>query len=354
VAARTAVGLDIGTTGVRAAELAFGKNGITLEKFGQVALPENAVRAGEVLDPDAVANAIKQLWAASKFSSKKVVVGVANQKVIVRQMNLPFASPGELKESLAFNVQDTLPMPVESVLMDFYPLDEGTDSEGAHIVQGLLVAASRDMVAGHLAAVQKAGLTPQMVDLSSFAVLRSLADMDDVGMSRQLEALVDIGARVTHVVVHEGGVPRFVRIVLKGGQDITDAVADRAGVSAAQATQLKHELGMQTHGSTPEEQAAGRVMDVAGSEFAEQIRSTLEYYAQATGSGTLARIVLTGGGSRLSGLSQRLAQETGLPVVPGLPFADLEIGKTGLTPEQLEFVEPLATVPVGLALGVAS
>ncbi len=101
MAVRSAIGLDIGTSGVRAAELSFGKDQVTLEKFGQVALPEGAVRDGEVVDPDTVAAAIKQLWAHTKFSSKKVVIGVANQKVIVRQVDLPWMPADELKKSLA-------------------------------------------------------------------------------------------------------------------------------------------------------------------------------------------------------------------------------------------------------------
>ncbi len=354
VAARTAIGLDIGTSGVRAAELAFGKSGITLEKFGQVALPEGVVRDGEVFDPDAVTEAIKQLWAHTKFASKKVVIGVANQKVIVRQVDLPWAPLDELKGSLGFLVQDTIPMPVESALLDFYPLEDLTGDGGVKMVRGLLVAASREMVSSHLSAVQKAGLQPEMVDLTAFAVLRALADMDDVGMGGQLEALVDVGARVTNVIVHEGGVPRFVRILLMGGQDVTEAVVDRAGVSSAQATALKQEIGMQATGATMEAQAAGRVMDAAGQAFVDQVRGSLDYYTASSGSQPLSRLVLTGGGSRLIGLAERLAQATRVPVVPGNPFADLTVGKTGLSPEQLTFVEPLASVPVGLALGVAS
>ena len=107
MAGRSAIGLDIGTSGVRAAELSFSKGLVTLEKFGQVALPEGAVRDGEVIDPDAVAAAIKQLWAHTKFSSKKVIIGVANQKVIVRQVDLPWMPADELKASLAYQVQDT-------------------------------------------------------------------------------------------------------------------------------------------------------------------------------------------------------------------------------------------------------
>ena len=227
MAARTAIGLDIGTSGVRAAELAFGKSGITLEKFGQVALPEGAVRDGEVVQPGAVAEAIRQLWAHTKFSGKDVIVGVANQKVIVRQVDLPWQPLDELKESLPFAVQDTIPMAVDQALLDYYPLEELTTEDGTRTYRGLLVAAQRDMVEAQLNAVTDAGLNPVMVDLTAFAVLRSLADSDDLGMGGTMEALIDVGARVTNIVIHEGGVPRFVRILLMGGADVTDALVDR-------------------------------------------------------------------------------------------------------------------------------
>ena len=90
MAVRSAVGLDIGTSGVRAAELSFGRGEATLQRFGQVALAPGAVRDGEVADEESVAAAIKKLWSDAKFSSKKVVVGVANQKVVVRQVDLPW------------------------------------------------------------------------------------------------------------------------------------------------------------------------------------------------------------------------------------------------------------------------
>lgn len=335
---------------MRAAELVVGKTGITLEKFGQVALPSGAVRDGEVIDVDAVADAIKQLWAHTKFSGKKVVVGVANQKVLVRTISLPAAPLSEIKETLAYQVQDSIPLAVDNALLDFYPLDE-VEENGRSMVRGLLVAAARDMVLTHLQAVQKAGLSPVMVDLTAFAVLRSLADHDRLGLGAPLEALVDVGARVTNIIIHEGGVPRFVRILQMGGQDVTDAVADRTNASQAEAEELKRELGMRTTGDTTEQQAAGRVMETAGKAFAEQVRGSLDYYAASAGGQPVSRIVLTGGGARLGGLAETLQSVTRVEVTRGRAFSDLELGKTGLTPEQVQFVEPGASVPVGLALG---
>ena len=354
MAARTAIGLDIGTSGVRAAELAFGKSGITLEKFGQVSLPEGAVRDGEVIQPKLVSNAIKELWAHTKFSSKEVIVGVANQKVIVRQVDLPWQPMDELKKSLPFAAQDTVPMAIDQALLDYFPLEELQTEDGTRTYRGLLVAAQRDMVVALLSAVEDAGLRPTMVDLTAFAVLRSLADSDDLGMGASTEALIDVGSRVTNIVVHEGGVPRFVRILLMGGADVTDALADRTGSEHTEAEALKHEVGMLSDDADPKSQAAGRVMEAAGQTFVDQVRGSLDYYMTSPGARPIERIVITGGGSRLRGLADKLSGSSHVEVRAGSGFGDLAVGDTGLSPEQVEFVAPLAAVPVGLALGGAS
>ena len=348
------VGLDIGTSGVRAAELSTGKGPATLERFGQVALPAGAVRDGEVVDTDAVASALQQLWSQAKFSTKKVIVGVANQKVVVRQVDLPWLPADELRKSLSFQVQDFIPMPVEQAILDFHPLEEFTNDAGGRMLRVLLVAAARDMVGSALEAVQKAGLQPGMVDLNSFALLRSLVTPETGLGSMQAEALVDIGASVTNIVVHQGGVPRFVRILLMGGADITDAVAERLGVPSDQAESVKQSTGLAAVAGSAEAHPANRAIEAAGSAFVEEVRGSLDYYLAQPGAARIGRVVLSGGGSRLVGLTSRLSAATRLPVEAARPMSLLKLGKTGLTDEQLAYVEPMVTVPVGLAMGVAS
>ncbi len=347
------VGLDIGTSGVRAAELSMGKGSSTLERFGQVALPAGAVRDGEVIDAETVAAAIKQLWAQAKFSTKKVVVGVANQKVVVRQVDLPWLPLKELRQSLAFQVEDFIPMPVDHAILDFHPLEEFTNDAGGRMLRVLLVAAARDMVGSAVDAVTRAGLTPTMVDLTSFAVLRSQVS-GGPSFSTEGEALIDIGASVTNIVVHQGGVPRFVRILLMGGADITDAVAERLGVGADQAESVKQTTGLAAVAGSAEGHPANRAIEATGSAFVEEVRGSLDYYMSQPTAARIGRIVLSGGGSRLTGLVDRLSAATRLPVEVARPMSVLNIGKTGLTAEQLEYIEPMVSVPVGLALGVAS
>ena len=353
MAGRPVVGLDIGTSGVRAAELRLGKSGPVLERFGQVVLPAGAVRDGEVVDPEAVAATLRMLWTQARFSSKRVVVGVANQKVVVRQVDLPWLPPAELRRSLAFQVQDYIPMPVDQALLDFHPLEERTDDSGARMLRVLLVAAAREMVGSTLEAVDAAGLTPTMVDLNSFAMLRAQTAVGGT-FAVEAQALVDIGAGVTNIVVHQGGVPRFVRILLMGGGYITDAVAERLGVAAEEAEQVKRRTGLSVVPAEVHGHPANRAIESTGSALVEEVRGSLDYYLAQPGSARIGRVLLSGGGSRLSGFVPRLSRATGLPVELAHPMSGLRIGRTRLTPEQLSFVEPLVTVPVGLALGVAS
>jgi type IV pilus assembly protein PilM len=348
LARRTAIGLDIGTSGVRAAELSFGKRGVTLEKFGQVALPRGVVRDGEVVDAAALADALRQLWSHTGFGSKDVALGIANQRVVVRQVELPWLPERELKASLPFQVQDYLPMSVDQAVLDFHPVEDVATPGQPRVLRGLLVAAVRDVVLANVNAVQLAGLRVTSVDLTSFAVLRAmsgsgLADADTV-------ALVDIGAKVTNVIVHRAGVPLFVRILLLGGQDVTDAVADGVGTDSTQAEALKQLPGAAGY---DDEQllAAARAVDDSTAAFVDEIRSSLDYFASSSAGAPLQRLVVTGGGSRLHGLAERLEAVTRLPVVAGDPLRSLHIGRTGLSEAQLDFVQPLVAVPVGLALG---
>jgi type IV pilus assembly protein PilM len=347
MAGRTAIGLDIGTSVVRAVELSFGRGGLTLERFGQVVLPDGAVRDGEVVDSDPVAHCIRQLWSATGYSHKKVVMGVANQRVIVRQLELPWMPREELRASLPFQVQDFLPMPTDQAVLDFFPLEERSHEAGARTLHGLLVAAARDTVLANVQCAERAGLSVSAVDLTSFAVLRALGKQ--TGVAVETEALIDVGARVTNVVVHSCGVPRFVRILLMGGQDVTDAVAESLGIATGEAEALKQQVTLAA--SEEELETIKRAVSTTAQDFVEEIRGSLDYYAASDPATPVERILVSGGGSRLDGLVERLSAATRLPVVPADPLAAVKIGRTGLDPDQIEFVKPLAAVPVGLALG---
>src|SRR3954463_16119367 len=272
---RTAIGLDIGTSVVRAVELSYGRSGITLERFGQLVLPPGAVLDGQVVDQDAVAACVRKLWHATDLSHKDVVLGVANQRVIVRQLELPWVPKTELHSSLAFQVQDLLPLPVDQTVLDFFPLEEVTDPSGNRTLKGLLVAAARETVLANVRSAEQAGLRVDSVDLTPFAVLRALGRQ--TGAEVETEALIDIGARVTNIIIHSGGVPRFVRILLIGGQDVTDAVAEQLGVPLAQAEVLKQQAGRV--GVEEGLEDVVRSVSRTAQDFVTEVRGSLDYYA---------------------------------------------------------------------------
>ena len=342
MARNKAIGLDIGTRTVSVAEVSTKGGGPTVTDFSQAELPEGAVREGEVIDPEGVAATIKAAMGETSIRDKRVHLGVANQRVVVRQVTLPYLPEDEMRQSLAFQVQEYIPIPVEAAELDFHTLDVTEDEDGQQVSQLLLVAAQKDMIGTHVDAAERAGLKPVGVDLNPFAVLRALHNESVVGDTT--EVLVDIGAGVTSIVVHANGVPLFVRVLVFGGDAITDAIARAEGsdTSAAEARKWQLQLDGQDPGS---EAAAARVES-----FIDELRSSLGYFRAQAADARIERVVLCGGTALMAGLRERLADQLHLPVEIGSAFArtpysgDLEPGV------QLTYGSYLVTA-VGLALG---
>lgn len=346
--ATSVIGLDIGTTRVRAVELQHGRSGPVVLRYAEVPIPLGAVRDGEVADPNAVAIALRQLWAHGKFSHRDVVMGVGNQRVMVRSLSLPWMPMTQLRAALPFQVQDTLPVAVEDAVLDYFPTGESNGPEG-RMLHGLLVAATRDTVQANLGAAETAGLRPIMVDLNAFALMRvhmlgSLAD--------RTVALVDIGGATTNVVIAEHGVPRLVRTLPTGGQYVTDAIAAALKLSASEAEAIKRQVGV-GFAVPPELEAAAEVVNHVTQNMVESIRNTLVYYASGNPGRAADLVVLTGGGAYLNGLGQYLSSATRMSVVVADLFASVGVAKSAaLAPFQ--GVESTLAVSLGLALAVAA
>jgi type IV pilus assembly protein PilM len=348
-----AIGLDIGTHAVRAAELKLGRNGaVTVNRFGQVALPAGAVRGGEIIDPAQVASAIKRLWKEVGYTSRKVIVGVGNQRVVVRPAEMSAMGEEDLRAAVRLQASELIPMPLDEVVLDYQVLERFVDADGADVMRVLIVAAQRDMLRNLLSAVELAGLTPTLVDLVPFSLLRSLADVtgfeDLESGHRTAEAIVAVGAGVTTVVVHERGIPKFVRMVMRGGEALTGHLAKGLSVDFEMAEGLKRQVAL---GYEDEFTAsAAESLQTAVDDFALEINKSLDFHINQPGSAPITRIVLTGGGGRVGGLAERLAVATGIGVTAGAPFSRLELCKTGLSEVQLREAEDLAAVAVGLGL----
>lgn len=348
------IGLDIGSSSITAVQIAPSRRGpAVLERVGRVAVPPGALRDGEVADPDLVAAALRELWAATGFRGRRVALGVSNQQVVVRQVDLPYLPEKELRHSLQFQVDEAIPIPVEQAILDFHVIETFSNDEGERFIRILLVAALRDMVDTLVMATTAAGLEPVLVDLDAFAMLRSLAPESARGLLDEPagELLVDVGSVVTNLLVHAGGVPRFVRILLLGGESITQDLVATLDISREEAEQRKAQVGILDPVALLSAGHDARLIAERGSRLIEEIRGSLDYYAAQMDAAPVRRVVLTGGGSRIPGLAARLAEVLSVPVDEGRPLQELRIGAVGLTRAQLVAMQPDLAVAVGLALG---
>lgn len=347
------VGLDIGTSAVRAVEIEYGSAGpagdsATLTAVAEVALPPGAVQDGEVAEPSTVSSAIRQLWKSLGSSNKNVVVGVGNQRVVVRDLEMPWLPPAQLKRSLPYQVQEMIPVAMDEVLLDYYCVSEYQGAAG-RTLKGLLVAAVKDTVVNNVLAVESAGLQPTMVDLNAFALARALSKGD---LAQRCCAFVDIGARITNVVVVDDGQPKFVRVIPSGGQDVTDAVASSMKLSALEAEKLKRDVGV-GFSVDAELQPAAEATGTVSRTLVEAIRNSFVFYASQNQDRPIEVLALTGGGSLLPGLGQYLSSATRLPAMLGNPLSGVTIGKS-VDRSLVDGREALLTLAVGLARGVAS
>jgi type IV pilus assembly protein PilM len=348
--AASVVGVDIGSASVRAVELSDpAKAKPTLLRYFEVPLPEGAVSRGEVLEPNTVAAALKLLWSKGGFKSKNVVLGMGNQRVLARDLTVPKMSLKRIRESLPFEVQDMLPVPVAEALLDFYPVSEGTGENGP-VVHGLLIAAVKEAVLGNVKATQLAGLTTVDVDLIPFALSRVLVTRP--GLTGTI-ALVDIGGNTSTVVIATDGVPQFVRIIPTGGNDLTEALRTGLSTDAAQAEATKRNLGLATGAIPAEDQPATEIIYQVTSELLTSLRNTVTYYGNTHPASPVQRIVLNGGGSMLAGLAGALSELTRLEVSRTDPFSTVGLARS-IESEALVGSGSTFTVALGLALGSAA
>ena len=341
------VGLDIGASAVRVAQVSGGRGGPALQSFAQVAIPQGAVVDGEIRDPGPVSEAIAQLWKRAKLKTKRAVIGVSNQRVVVRQVDLPYLEEQEFRSSLRFQAADYIPMSVEDAQLDFIVIDDYTSASQEHMMRVLLIAAATDMVDGFVSAAAAGGVEATGVDLTPFAIARaaSASARGESGVAGS-EAVVDVGAATTNILIHHNGEPRFVRILLVGGDDATTALSEELSISFEEAEAVKLDLG---RGVGPEQGRSLLASQVAG--LVDEIRGSLDYYLSQEDSEPVSSILITGGGSLTSGLTERLEQTLKTSVQVARPLSQLNTSRSGLTDEQLAQVEPVAAAAVGLALG---
>ncbi|MGH2680488.1 MAG: type IV pilus assembly protein PilM [Actinomycetota bacterium] len=345
--AKTRIGLDVGSTAVRAAELAEGSPP-SVVRAAQVPLAAGAVENGEVRDVEVVSEALRELWTRGGFKSRKVWMGVGNQRVVVREIALPTMPEKELRQSLGFQVQEFIPMPVDEAVLDYHLIEE-VEIDGRQMLRLLLVAAQKAMVDALVVAATNAKLEPLGLDLVPFAMVRAVGTTG-AGMALERtggEAIVDVGAHVTNIVVHSAGETRFVRILPSGGRDITVAIARGLSLEDEVAERLKRGEAVEGVETTPKQ--ASEVALQRATQFVDEIRSSLEFFTAQTQGARIDRLLVSGGGSKLEGFIGILRQRLPVIVEPGRVFSQVG-SQLSLSEEAQTEAEPVLATAVGLAM----
>ncbi len=346
----TSIGLDIGASAVRAAEISVGRDGRSLRRYAQIGLPRGAVVDGEVINVQAVSEALRRLWTDGGFTRKKVVLGVSGHRVIVRQADVPALNEEDLRSSLKFDAQELIPIPMEDASFDFRILERKAeaDADGKSAMRILLVAAHRDLLQPHLAALKGAGLEAVAIDATPLALMRVVPPApvgpDGVG---PIEALVSIGAEITTVAVREGPHPKFIRSLAVGGSKLTAEIANTARLEPLVAERLKRSM-------TPDLAARyGQARQVLSSELrdlAEEVTATIDFFTAQAGEGSVKVLRVTGGASQTQGLVEALAGSGNVETQRIDPLAGMDVDGCGLTADDLERARAGAATAIGLAL----
>ncbi|MBG6055650.1 type IV pilus assembly protein PilM [Salinibacterium sp. CAN_S4] len=345
--ARSVVGLDFGAGIVRAAEVSEqSKPRPKLLRYHEAQLPQGSAQRGEVLEIDTVASTLKQLWSRGGFKSKDVILGVGNQRVLARDLTVPKMPLQQIRESLPFQVQEMLPVPVADALLDFYPVSEAV-TEAGPVIHGLLVAAVKESVMSNVQAVQAAGLNPIEVDLIPFALSRALLSAAN---AKETVGMIHVGSVTTTVVVASGGTPQFVRIIPNGGNDVTAALVSRFDIADAQAEQVKRGFGLTQDNSSPEWAPAIETIREVTGDLLNSVRNTISFYINTRPTTPIRRLVIGGGGAQLAGFGTALSEITRIPVSDADPFERFTIART-VDSALLEASRPNLAVALGLTIG---
>ncbi len=366
------VGLDIEAGSIAATEVSLVR-GASVTGFAIRPLDPGAFADGEVADADALSRSLKELFAENKLS-KRVRIGLANQRVIVRTLRLPvIEDPKEMDAAVRFQAQEQMPMPLDEAVLE-HQLVGGVPGEedAAPQVDVIVVAARRDTIASFLEPVRRAGLQPVGVDLSAFAMIRALAGRGDGGSDAggpangngngNGEATPDgppetgqaadgavlycnIGD-VTNLAIARGRSCLFTRVSYAGLESIATRLRATRGLTPEHAAQWLTHVGLdaplETIPGDPETVAETRRALLDGTTAVlDELRLSLDYYGAQEAVLPIKRVVICGPGSSIPGLAERMESGFDLPISVARPAA-LE----GMDPP----VAARLTLPFGLAL----
>lgn len=344
------VGIDFGSYELKAVQFAPSARGAVLEHVHKVPTPANAVKDGVVTDTPLVGEAIRQLMADGAFSAKRTVTAVAGPSVVVRQVTMPAMSERELRESTKFEAERFLPYSVDEAQMDAKILGKAEDGQNMDV---LIVAAQKDLVLSQASALQYAGLTPAIVEVEPFSMVRAMVAADEPEFQQNV-AIINVGASTTSINITKGGFVPFTRNVPIGGAQITRAIATGLNVSMEEAEAMKREKAaiLSQRDTEPVPPAVTRIFNVITpplTELVTEIHKSLDYFRTRFRGETIESVYLGGGTAKLVNLDAFLSHELGLPVKLADPLSRAAYNPADFPADYLRDLGPSLMVAAGLA-----
>ena len=251
--AKSLVGLDIGSSSVKAIELKPVGKGFRVSALGVESVPPDSIVDGAIIDGGAVADAVRRLFASKKFKAKDVVASLSGNSVIVKKITLPAMTEAELSESIYWEAEQYIPFDIQDVNLDYEILDAGTGQDTQGSMEVLLVAAKKDKIADYTNVIAQAGKTPVVVDVDVFA-LQNAFEANYGFEPNAVVAILNAGASAININILSGSQSVFTRDVSMGGNAFTEAVQKELNLPYESAEQLKK--GQDVDGATYEDARA--------------------------------------------------------------------------------------------------
>jgi type IV pilus assembly protein PilM len=342
---KAVVGLDIGSSAVKAVELKPVGKGFKVVAFATEPVPPDSIVDGAIIDGTAVADAIRRLFENKAFKTKEVAASLSGNAVIVKKISLPVMTEAELAESIYWEAEQYIPFDIQDVNLDYQILNPGTTGEGAGTMEVLLVAAKKEKIADYTGVISQAGRVPVVIDVDAFA-LQNAFEVNYGLEPEQVVVLMNAGASAININIMSGDQSLFTRDISVGGNAYTEAVQKELNLPFDAAEQAKK--GQPVDGVDPE--VVKPVLQAMTETVLLEIQKTFDFYKASATSDRIDRIVLSGGGCRVDGFPDALAERFGSPVETFDPFRKIAFEPAKLGIADPELVTPSAAVAVGLAL----
>jgi type IV pilus assembly protein PilM len=338
------VGVDIGSSGVKAVALKRGRAGWSLVAAGEAPLPDGSMQDGAATEPIAVSAAVSQLLDSLKMRRARVASALSGHAVIVKRLSLPSMSQAELNDAIPWEAEQYIPFDLSEVQLDYQVVNSGTDAAKSGL-DVLLVAAKKDRIDDRAGVIAQTGRRPAVLDIEAFA-LANAYQMNYPERTDPLAALIHIGRGITIVCLLERGEPIFTRDISIGGHVHVDALLRDLGPAGVDEATAKKILQGQFPNDVNADQVAG-ILREASAQLVLEVRKTVDFYRATAPVERLTRIVLSGGAWEAVGLVDLLASEFGAPVDVFDPFRRVTRSSRAIG---ADVAGPAYAVAVGLAM----